>query len=198
MKTETASITWANILASLADPLIWMHCALNVLGLAPKGGLQLYGPTIIKANLLNSVSSFGVIVLSFAISLASDKTRLRGPWCIVCFVYSIAFAGALYGIDNGKATKWTLYAIFIRLSAGNALAQGLNDAWVNINATTAVSRSIGFAGWQRRISSVFIKRQPKICPVIPGYSFVICGLCPGNTGHHVDVLEEEKVRQSGR
>ncbi|KAJ4420808.1 hypothetical protein N0V82_004103 [Gnomoniopsis sp. IMI 355080] len=59
-----AAITWASVLASLTDPLIWMHCALNVLGLAPKGGLQLYGPTIIKglgfsttkANLLNSRS----------------------------------------------------------------------------------------------------------------------------------------------
>lgn len=184
-----------------------MHCALNVLGLAPKGGLQLYGPTIIKglgfsttkANLLNSVSSFGVIVLSFAISLASDRTRLRGPWCIVSFVYSIAFPAALYGIDNGKATKWTLFVIFTTLSAGNALAQGLNDAWMNIKVTTAVSRSIGLAmvsyrkqfGWHRRISSVFIKRQPRICPVISGYSSVICGLCPGNTGHHVDELKEE-------
>lgn len=148
-----ASVTWASVLASLADPLIWMHCVLNVLGLAPKGGLQLYGPTIIKglgfsttkANLLNSVSSFGVIILSFAISLASDKTRLRGPWCIVSFVYSIAFAGALYAIDNGTATKWAMYAIFTLLSAGNALAQGLNDAWMNINATTAARRSIGLA-----------------------------------------------------
>lgn len=148
-----AVVTLASILESLADPFLWLHCALNVLALAPKGGLQLYGPSIIKslgftttkANLLNSVSSFGVVILSFIISLASDKTRLRGPWCIVSFVYAIAFAGALYSIDNGTATKWTMYAIFTLLSAGNALSQGLNDAWLNINATTAAKRSIGLA-----------------------------------------------------
>lgn len=120
--------------------------------LAPKGGLQLYGPSVIKAlgftktkaNALNSVSSFLVVVFSFAISYASDATRLRGPWCIVAFAWSIAFAAALYGLPLG-AGRWTRYWVFTFLGSGNALAQGLNDAWLSVNAGTPQKRSVGLA-----------------------------------------------------
>lgn len=152
---DKARITWHSFLVAIASPLIWLHCLLNTVSLAPKGGLQLYGPTIIKglgfsktkANLLNSVGSFGSGILSLAISFASDKTGLRGPWCIIGFSWSLVFAGTLYGINSGasSAGQWTMYAIFTLLASGNALAQGLNDAWININATSASSRSIGLA-----------------------------------------------------
>lgn len=134
---------------------------LNVVSLAHMGGLQLYGPTVIKslgfsktnANLLNAVSSVLVIILSWLISLASDATRLRGPWCVVAFVYSMAFAGALFGLPPGTAARdgqrhqnWASYAVFTLLSGGNALAQGLNDAWLSINAAGSPSRrSVGLA-----------------------------------------------------
>ncbi|KAL4884094.1 major facilitator superfamily domain-containing protein [Aspergillus karnatakaensis] len=170
--TTKAPITLPALLAALTDYRLWLHMALNVISLAPKGGLQLYGPTVIKnlgfskinANLLNAVSSVLVIIFSFAISFASDKTKLRGPWCIAAFVYSIAFAAALFALppasvpasgsgsaggggggSNGGSDKWTRYAIFTLLGAGNALAQGLNDAWVSINATSATKRSLGLA-----------------------------------------------------
>lgn len=140
------------ILRAMSNYRIWVHTILNLLALTPKGGLQLYGPTIIKqlgfstvnANLLNAVSSFIVIFLSYLIAFCSDKTKLRGPWCIVAFTWSIAFAGALYGLPIGTE-KWTRYAIFTLLSGGNALVQGLNDVWVNINATNSTNRSIGLA-----------------------------------------------------
>lgn len=125
---------------------------LNIVSLAPKGGLQLYGPSVIKglgfskinANLLNAVSSVLVIILSYLISVGSDKTHLRGPWCIIAFLWSISFAGALYGLPTGS-DKWARYAIFVLLSGGNALSQGLNDAWLSINATKSSSRSLGLA-----------------------------------------------------
>lgn len=139
------------VLAALLDYRLWLHMFLNIVALAPKGGLQLYGPTIIKslgfstvnANLLNSVSSFLVIVLSFLIAFASDKTGLRGPWCIVALSWSLIFSGALYGSVHGQ--KWVKYALFTLLSGGNALAQGLNDAWLSVNARTRTRRSIGLA-----------------------------------------------------
>lgn len=149
---DKANFTLKNLGQASCDFRLWLHMLINVVSLAPKGGLQLYGPTIIKglgfsktnANLLNAVSSFLVIIFSGLISFASDKTRWRGPWCILAFVYSIAFGGALYGLPIGT-NKWSRYAIFTLLSGGNALAQGLNDAWVSINAPSPTNRSIGLA-----------------------------------------------------
>ncbi|KAH8656927.1 major facilitator superfamily domain-containing protein [Ilyonectria robusta] len=149
---DKASITISSLLGAAVNYRLWLHLILNIVSLAPKGGLQPYGPTVIKslgfskihANLLNAVSSFLVIILSFLISVCSDKTRLRGPWCIVAFVWSIAFAGALFGLPLGTE-KWTRYAIFTLLSGGNALSQGLNDAWLSINATKSSHRSLGLA-----------------------------------------------------
>lgn len=106
---DKASITMSSLLGAATDYRLWLHLILNIVSLAPKGGLQLYGPTVIKslgfskihANLLNAVGSVLVIILSYLISVCSDKTRLRGPWCIVAFVWSIAFAGALFGLPLG-------------------------------------------------------------------------------------------------
>lgn len=147
-----AHINWANFVDAVCDYHLWLHGILNILALAPKGGLQLYGPSIIKslgfnktkANLLNSVSSYLVVVLSFLISFASDKTGQRGLFCIVSFVWAIVFGGALLGIGV-DSDKWLRYAIFTLLGSGNALAQGLNDAWLNINARSPHKRSIGLA-----------------------------------------------------
>ncbi|KAH7240827.1 major facilitator superfamily domain-containing protein [Fusarium redolens] len=151
-KTEAhANITFRGVIAALTDYRIWIHTVLNVVSLAPKGGLQLYGPTIIRSlgfskinsNLLNSVSSFLVVFLSFAIAWASDKTKQRGLWCVVAFLWSITFGGALFGSTDKD--KWTKYALFTLLSSGNALSQGLNDAWLSINTRSAEKRSIGLA-----------------------------------------------------
>lgn len=147
-----AHITLRSLAEALRDYRLWLHMLLNLVALSPKGGLQLYGPNIIKslgfsrtkANLLNAVSSVLVIILSWLISFASDKTRLRGPWCIVAFAWSIIFAGVLYGLPR-ESGKWARYTIFTLLSGGNALAQGLNDAWVSINAVNPSKRSIGLA-----------------------------------------------------
>ncbi|KAM0555915.1 hypothetical protein ACHAPJ_006317 [Fusarium lateritium] len=151
-KTEAhAQITFRGVIAALTDYRLWIHLILNLVSLAPKGGLQLYGPTIIRslgfskinANLLNSVSSFLVVFLSFAIAWASDRTKQRGLWCMVAFLWSITFGGALFGSVDKE--KWTKYALFTLLSSGNALSQGLNDAWLSINIRSAEKRSIGLA-----------------------------------------------------
>lgn len=146
-----AQMTISTIFEALLDYKLWLHMGLNIVAMAPKGGLQLYGPTVIKslgfskinANLLNAVSSFLVVFLSFMIAFASDKTGWRGPWCIVAFSWSLIFSGSLFG--SLTSTKWVKYALFTLLSGGNALAQGLNDAWLSINARTRTQRSIGLA-----------------------------------------------------
>lgn len=148
---DRAHISMQSLREALLDYRLWLHMIINIVSLAPKGGLQLYGPFVIRslgfskinANLLNAVSSVLVIILSWLISFASDRTRLRGPWCIVAFLWSIAFAGALFG--QTTSPRWTRYAIFTLLSGGNALAQGLNDAWLSINATSPSKRSVGLA-----------------------------------------------------
>ncbi|TEA20285.1 putative transporter [Colletotrichum sidae] len=149
---DKAEITLKSLLQALTDYRLWLHMLLNIVALSPKGGLQLYGPNIIKslgfsrtnANLLNAVSSVLVILLSWLISFASDKNRWRDPWCIVVFAWSIVFPGVLYGLPAGS-DQWARYAIFTLLSGVNALAQGLNDAWVSINAVNPSKRTIGLA-----------------------------------------------------
>ncbi|KAI8715230.1 MFS domain-containing protein [Fusarium sp. LHS14.1] len=149
---DKVNITLTSLRGAFVDIRLWLHMILNILSLTPKGGLLIYGPTIIKnlgfskinANLLNAVGNVLVIVLSCALSVASDKTRLRGPWCIVAFIWSIAFAGALYGLPLGS-NRWIQYAMLTLLTGGNALSQAINDAWLNINATKSSNRSVGLA-----------------------------------------------------
>lgn len=151
-RAEKAHIDRAGFVDAICDVRLWLHGLLNIICLSPKGGLQLYAPSIIKslgfgktrANLLNSVSSYLVVIFSFLISFGSDKTGLRGPFCIVAYIWSITFAGALLGIGV-NSDKWLRYAIFTLLGSGNALAQALNDAWLNINARSPHKRSIGLA-----------------------------------------------------
>ncbi|RSL71568.1 hypothetical protein CEP54_001344 [Fusarium duplospermum] len=149
---DKVNITLASLRGAFVDIRLWLHMVLNILSLTPKGGLLIYGPTIIKnlgfskinANLLNAVGNVLVIVLSYALSVASDKTRLRGPWCIAAFIWSIAFAGVLCGIPLGSS-RWVQYAMLTLLTGGNALSQAINDAWLNINATKSSNRSVGLA-----------------------------------------------------
>lgn len=84
-----------------------------------------------------------VVILSFLISLASDKTGWRGFWCIVAFGWSIILAGSLWG--SVQSSQWVRYALFTLLSGGNPLAQGLNDSWLSINDQSKSNRSIGLA-----------------------------------------------------
>jgi MFS family permease len=139
-------------LSVLADLRLWGHFAINMLSLAPKGGLQLYSPTIIRslgfdtttANALASVSNYGVCILSFAISWFSDHSKLRGIFCIIACAYPMIFAGVQYGLPLG-ADKWTKYAIFTLLNSGNGISQSLNDAWLSSNSLNHRQRSIGLA-----------------------------------------------------
>lgn len=141
-----------DILKTLVDYRLWIHCIINLLGLVPKGGLGLYSPSIIKAlgfdttkaNALASVSNFGVCFLSFLISWFSDLTKLRGPWCIVACGFPLIFSGVLYGLPTG-ANQWARYAIWTILNSGNGIVQTLNDTWLSSNAPTHRHRSIGLA-----------------------------------------------------
>lgn len=147
-----AKITWATLRDAVWNIRPWLHMLLNAVAQTPKGALQLYSPSIIRSlgfnqlhsNLLNSVSSYGVVVLSLIISIASDKFRQRGLFCIVAFVWSIAFCGALVAVRTSH-NKWLRYAMLTLLGSGNALAQALNDVWLSINSRSTHGRSIGLA-----------------------------------------------------
>lgn len=151
---EVGAKTWNYrfILKALVDIRLWGHMAINILSLAPKGGLQLYSPSIIKslgfstskANALNSVANYGVIVLSFLVSWASDRTKVRGPWCFAAGSYSLLFAGVLWSLP-ATSDKWKKYAMLTVLNSGNAVSQGLNDAWLSSNCKTPQQRSVGLA-----------------------------------------------------
>ncbi|RDW84473.1 hypothetical protein BP6252_02063 [Coleophoma cylindrospora] len=149
---DLADISFRRVIQTLLNYRLWGHFAINIIALTPKGGLQLYSPTIIKklgfstlkANALSSVSNYGVIVLALMVAWASDKTKLRGPWCLLCGVYSLIFAGVQYSLVN-STDKWLKYAIFVLLNSGNAVAQGINDAWLSSNAQSPQERSIGLA-----------------------------------------------------
>lgn len=147
-----AHINRANFFEALTDYRLWLHAVVNMLAASPKTALGLYGPSIIKrlgfsktkANLLNSVHSYCLIVLSFILSFASDKTGQRGIFCNFSYLWSIVFAAALVGLGVNR-DKWLLYAIFTLVSTGNSLGVALNDAWLSVNATSPSKRSMGLA-----------------------------------------------------
>ncbi|KAJ6788649.1 hypothetical protein PWT90_06957 [Aphanocladium album] len=147
-----ATMTLSAFRQTILNVRSWLHLLLNAVALTPKGALQLYTPSIIKslgfdsirANLLNSVSSFAVVLLSICISIASDKFRKRGLFCIIAFAWSVVFCAALIAVRESH-DKWLRYAMLTLLSSGNALAQALNDAWLSINSPTSNYRSIGLA-----------------------------------------------------
>ncbi|KAI4602591.1 hypothetical protein KJ359_007807 [Pestalotiopsis sp. 9143b] len=151
-RTSFKSVKIRDVLMALCDCQLWGHFAINLLSLSPKGGLQLYSPTIIKAlnfstthaNALSSIGNYGVCVLSFLVSWLSDRQKQRGAWCIIACAWSMVFAGALYGLPT-SADHWTTFAIFTLLNCGNGISQSLNDAWLSSNATTHQKRSIGLA-----------------------------------------------------
>ncbi|ETS88173.1 hypothetical protein PFICI_02001 [Pestalotiopsis fici W106-1] len=153
-EADKVSMSFRDVKDSIVDYRLWLHMLLNIVTLTPKGGLQLYGPLVIKtlgfskvnANLLSAVSSVLVLIFSYCISIVSDRTRWRGPFCILAFAWSIIFAGSVLGVSkDASASKWTLYAVFTLLSGGNAVSQSLNDAWVSINARSPSRRSLGLA-----------------------------------------------------
>lgn len=120
--------------------LMWFHAIIAIVSLTPKGGLLLYAPTLIKnlgfdkirANLLASVSNFALIVLNLFAAWVSDKTRLRGPICIICTSYALVLAGVQYSLVL-STDKWAKYAVFVLFMAGNATFQGINSAWMAAN-----------------------------------------------------------------
>ncbi|KAH7304701.1 alternative sulfate transporter [Stachybotrys elegans] len=141
-----------SILRTLSTYNLWTHCFINLLGLVPKGGLQLYTPTVIRelgfdrttANALASVPNYGVCVISFIVSYFSDRMGLRGPWCIFICAFPMVFSGVLFGLPSGT-DRWTRYGIFTLLGSANGIVQTLNDAWLSSNAQSHQQRSIGLA-----------------------------------------------------
>ncbi|KAF5597930.1 nicotinamide mononucleotide permease [Fusarium pseudocircinatum] len=185
-KTEAhVKITLRGVVTALTTYRIWIHTILNLVSLASKGGLQLCSPTIIRSlgfskinsNLLNSVSSFLVVFLSFAMAWASDKTKQRGLWCMAAFLWSITFGGALFGPTDKD--KWTKYVLFTLLSSGNALFQGLNDAWLSINARSPETGSIGLA--MVVVGSNAVTKPPHNKPTTSPLLFSLFSLTPKAT-----------------
>lgn len=135
------------------NPYLWGHFLINLITLVPKGGLALYSPTIIKslgfdtikANALSSVSNWGVIILALGAAWVSDSTRLRGLVCLVCSAYSLVFAGAQYHMTGSSSSKWPRYVVYMLLNSGNAIGQGINDAWLASNIRDPKARCLGLA-----------------------------------------------------
>lgn len=140
------------VLVLLKNYRLWGHMAINIISLAPKGGLGTFGPLIVKqlgfssinASALNTVSNFGVVFLALLCAWVSDKVSSRGPLCLVAAVYSIAFSAAMFGVVESK-NKWLRYAMFTMQTSGNAVAQSVNDAWMSVNMDDPQARCVGMA-----------------------------------------------------
>lgn len=148
-----ASLSTKQFFKALGIWRVWVHFAINVLSLTPKGALSVFSPLIIKslgfdvfrANALNAVSSFGCCILSFLINWTADRTNQKGLLCIIANSWSIVFCGVITSMTIGVTPKWTMYAMITLLGSGNALSQALNDAWVSVNAKSFEERSVGLA-----------------------------------------------------
>ncbi|RSL70858.1 hypothetical protein CEP53_001737 [Fusarium sp. AF-6] len=131
---------------------IWGHFGVNVISLAPKGGLSVYSPTIIKnlgfdattASFLSSVHNFGVCIFAITVAWISDKTSRRGLLCLICAVYSIIFSGVQYAVVR-SSDIWLKYAILAVLTSGMAVSQSINDAWFSVNTAHPQERCVGLA-----------------------------------------------------
>lgn len=131
---------------------IWIHALLAFISLVPKGGLLLYGPTIVKnlgfnkfkANLLVSVCNYALVALAVFAAWVSDKAKLRGPVCFVCTCYALIMAGVQYALVL-NTDKWAKYAVFVLFMAGNATFQGINSAWLSSNVRDTKALCVGQA-----------------------------------------------------
>ncbi|KAF4987495.1 hypothetical protein FDECE_15417 [Fusarium decemcellulare] len=150
---ELSSITAKQAIRYLyTNYLIWLHAAIAFISLVPKGGLLLYGPTIIKnlgfdkfmANILASVCNYALVALAVFAAWVSDRTRLRGPICFICTVYALVFAGVQYALVL-NTDKWAKYAVFVLFMAGNATFQGINSAWLSANVQDTKALCVGQA-----------------------------------------------------
>jgi hypothetical protein len=133
---------------------LWMHALINLIGVTPAGGLTTFGPTIIKllgfskldANAIISVGYYIAVCFAFGLSVLSQKTKLFGVSCLLPMVWCCMFSGVFYGIDlETSPYKWTMYAIFIMIVAGDLIIQPLNNAWSSSNAQDPRARGIGLA-----------------------------------------------------
>ena len=131
---------------------IWLHALIAFVSLVPKGGLLLYGPTIVKnlgfdkfkANILVSACNFALVALAVLAGWASDKIKLRGPVCVVCTCYALIMAGVQYTLAL-NSDKWARYAVFVLFMAGNATFQGINSAWLSSNVRDTKALCVGQA-----------------------------------------------------
>ncbi|KAH6994672.1 major facilitator superfamily domain-containing protein [Fusarium venenatum] len=131
---------------------IWIHALVAFISLVPKGGLLLYGPTIVKnlgfdkfkANILVSVCNYALVVLALIAARVSDKVKLRGPICFICTAYALIMAGVQYSLVLNN-DKWAKYAVFVLFMAGNATFQGINSAWLSSNVRDTKAICVGQA-----------------------------------------------------
>lgn len=149
---KLSGIGFKRIVVLLRNYRLWGHMAINIISLAPKGGLGTFGPLIVKqmgfssieASALNTVSNFGVVFLALLCAWVSDKVSSRGPLCLVAAIYSIVFSAAMFGVNRSN-NQWLRYAMFTLQTSGNAVAQSINDAWMSVNMADPQARCVGMA-----------------------------------------------------
>ncbi|KAG7914512.1 hypothetical protein KL927_004706 [Ogataea polymorpha] len=151
---ETIFMSKKELFEALIDYRLCSHLILNFFQLIAKGGFGVFTPKLmktfgfstVKANMLTAVGYFGACVLSLLLSFISDRTSMRGIFCIGANAYTLIFTGVLYGLKKaGNTDKWLLFAMITLVNSGNSLSQGFNNAWLSVNARSSTKRSVGLA-----------------------------------------------------
>lgn len=150
---EKEPITFTRVIKAIFHWRNWLHCMMNFLQITPYGGLQLFSPKIIKslgfstvrANALASIGPFGLCFFSLTMSLVSDYFQIRGPFILICLIYSVVFSGVLKSMHVGKTNKWTLFAMITMINAGTGSPQSLNNSWLALNSKVEMERAIGLS-----------------------------------------------------
>ncbi|KAH8898031.1 alternative sulfate transporter [Thozetella sp. PMI_491] len=145
-------IRLADIAHTLADPKLWPHILLTIIGLAPSTALWSYAPSIVAsfgynsltANAMTSIGQWISVLLVVIAGFIADRWDRRGFFVLVAVTIELAFTVA-YRCLADDAKQGTKFAVLTLAAATCSWWHAVHGSWLSINAQSPAERSIRMA-----------------------------------------------------
>ncbi|CAG8238474.1 unnamed protein product [Penicillium salamii] len=145
-------ITGRDILKTLKEPRIMQHVFLTLVAMTSFQGITQYSPSMIKslgfdavkANALNSVPVYCSMVWLLILSIASDKTKHRGPFVLLAITWNV-IAYVCLRTSDPHASQWHRYGIIAIANVSYCTMHILNIGWLSYYCRTPQERSVAMA-----------------------------------------------------